>query len=780
MHFGAVSTKTMCCWAGPQRTPCASRDLSRAPAPGETVTVTILTGPNAGQVLTATTGLDGKATLTYPDTGGSGTDTIRATVRNLISNVASKTWATLDAFVEVCKASSSTNPVTGNFTFTSPSFVTVPNNSITVPVGGCSGPIRVEQGPVTITESLPPGHSLNSVTASGYNLSAQLENRLLSSNLAGGAATITAVAGNSSVESIATFTNQGPIGQLKVCKIAGPGVAVGTVFNFTVTIPATVPGAALSRNYAVPAGPAAQGGYCVVDTGPLPVGIKATVTEVLPPFSIYLVSSAASPAGTTGGRSLTVSIGAGFTQVTFTNSRFLISCCLGTGGFDTGINIVGTRINSTNTTPIEVAGIPGVDFTATVTSGATWFTLSPSRGTTPATLTLTAAALPAGVYAGVIEIASIDRLSVLSIPVTYTVAAQAPQLSIAVSHRGNFTQGQTNAAYSVTVTNAASASATAGTVTVTNRIPDDGIPGGLQFVSMSGVGWGCADNTCTRRDALLPGASYPPITILASVPSNAPTQWTTRVTVSGGGSAPASAEDIATIVAARPSISLVANAQGESPVIAPNTWVVIKGTNLAPVGGIRTWRLSDFADGNMPIQLDGVSVTVNGWSAYVYYISPTQVNILTPPEPIEGPVQVQLTNRGATSSTVTVQARPLSPSFFVINGGPYVAAQHADGSLLTSIPAKPGETVSIFANGFGATNVPIVSGSATQSGILSPLPVVRIGGIPAAVSFAGLVAPGLFQLNVQVPTSLADGDQPVTAAYNGSTTQAGTQIVVRR
>jgi uncharacterized protein (TIGR03437 family) len=116
-----------------------------------------------------------------------------------------------------------------------------------------------------------------------------------------------------------------------------------------------------------------------------------------------------------------------------------------------------------------------------------------------------------------------------------------------------------------------------------------------------------------------------------------------------------------------------------------------------------------------------------------------------------------------------------------------VAALHADYSLLgpaslfpgSTTPAKPGETVLLYANGFGATSVPVVSGSEVQSGSLSPLPVVEIGGIGATVDFAGLVAPGEFQFNVTVPASLADGDQPLKATYNGSTTQSATLITVQ-
>jgi uncharacterized protein (TIGR03437 family) len=236
-----------------------------------------------------------------------------------------------------------------------------------------------------------------------------------------------------------------------------------------------------------------------------------------------------------------------------------------------------------------------------------------------------------------------------------------------------------------------------------------------------------------------------------------------------------------------PVITLVANAEGEIPLVAPNTWLEIKGFNLAPTGDSRIWQDRDISNNQMPAQLDHVSVTINGKSAYVYYISPTQVNVLTPPDVLQGPVQIQLNNGGAASAPVTVNTASLAASLFVFNGGPYVAAQHADFSLLgppglypgLTTPAKPGDTVLLYANGFGPTSTAVVSGSTTQSGTLSPLPSVSIGGLAAKVAFAGLVAPGQFQLNVVVPQSLADGDQPITVSYAGQTTQSGTLLTVR-
>ncbi len=238
---------------------------------------------------------------------------------------------------------------------------------------------------------------------------------------------------------------------------------------------------------------------------------------------------------------------------------------------------------------------------------------------------------------------------------------------------------------------------------------------------------------------------------------------------------------------APPVISLVANAEGENPPIAPNTWVEIKGGGLSLTGDSRIWKGSDFVNNQLPLQLDNVSVTVNGKPAYVYYISPAQINILTPPDAMSGPVQVQVTNNGTVSAMFNAQVQAVSPSFFVFNGGPYVAATHINGGLLgpstlfpgSTTPAKPGETVVLYANGFGPVSRPVVSGSILQSGNLSPLPQIKIGGATASVQFAGLVFPGEFQFNVVVPADAPDGNLPIVAASNGFSTQTGTLITVQ-
>ena len=248
------------------------------------------------------------------------------------------------------------------------------------------------------------------------------------------------------------------------------------------------------------------------------------------------------------------------------------------------------------------------------------------------------------------------------------------------------------------------------------------------------------------------------------------------------------------LVSLPPTITKVANAEGEVATIGPNTWVEIKGTNLAPATASSAacapgycWQLSDFVNNQLPTALQGVSVTLNGEKAYVYFISSGQINILTPPDLAAGNVTVQVTNNGATSAAFTVPAQTVAESFFVINGGPYVLATHLNGTLVgpTSLypgattPAQANETIVIYANGFGATNVPVVAGAETQSGTLPTLPLITIGGVKATVTFAGLISPGLYQFNVTVPQGAGSGDKAIQATYNGQTTQAGTLLTLQ-
>lgn len=223
--------------------------------------------------------------------------------------------------------------------------------------------------------------------------------------------------------------------------------------------------------------------------------------------------------------------------------------------------------------------------------------------------------------------------------------------------------------------------------------------------------------------------------------------------------------------------------------ISANTWMTVYGTNLSPI--TRSWAVSDFINGMMPTSLSGVSVNLIGdygtnniYSAYVSFVSPEQINILTPANLGQAygddstgyGLQVTIANSYGISlgSCTSAWDCPFmstwgaSPAFFLYAGTPYVIAQHADGSLIGpasaipgATPAKPGETVVLYANGLGPTTGKIALGSLSQSGTLASVPAVTISSSNASVQFAGLISPGLYQVNVLIPQSSNSGNQPI-------------------
>ena len=129
----------------------------------------------------------------------------------------------------------------------------------------------------------------------------------------------------------------------------------------------------------------------------------------------------------------------------------------------------------------------------------------------------------------------------------------APDLTISKSHVGNFTQGQTGAQFTVTVTNSGG-SPTSGAISLI-----DNVPAGLIPTAASGAGWTCsvsgATVNCSRSDALFAGTSYPPVTITVNVAASAPASVTNTATISGGGdvnTANNTATDITTILTTIP------------------------------------------------------------------------------------------------------------------------------------------------------------------------------------------------------------------------------------
>jgi uncharacterized protein (TIGR03118 family) len=240
---------------------------------------------------------------------------------------------------------------------------------------------------------------------------------------------------------------------------------------------------------------------------------------------------------------------------------------------------------------------------------------------------------------------------------------------------------------------------------------------------------------------------------------------------------------------AAPAISTsggVVNAASLTAGLAPGGFATIFGTGLAAT--TRTWGTADFVNGKLPIQLDGVSVTIDGKPAYVYYVSPTQIDVIAPADSTSGSVPVVVTNNAVASASASTQLAATAPAFFAV--GKYAIATHANGSLVGpanvlagATPATPGEVIAVYGTGFGETTPAVDGLVASSSATLTTTPVITIGGASAAVTFAGLNSAGLDQINVTVPAvpaaSTGTVDLPIRATLGAASTATGLFLTVQ-
>jgi uncharacterized protein (TIGR03437 family) len=221
----------------------------------------------------------------------------------------------------------------------------------------------------------------------------------------------------------------------------------------------------------------------------------------------------------------------------------------------------------------------------------------------------------------------------------------------------------------------------------------------------------------------------------------------------------------------------------------PGSWATIQGVNLSAV--IDTWD-NFIVNGRLPTTVDGVSVNVGGQAAYIYYVSPGQINFIAPEVPA-GSQPVVVKNSTGTSSPSMLTVGTYGPAFFPWPNNQVVATRQ-DFSLAakngtfagdTTVPAKPGDTIILWGTGFGPTNPAPGQGEETPGNATystSTLPTVTIDNLSATVYGAAL-APGfagLYQVAIQVPTSLGNGDWPIVASIGGVSSPSGTVLTVQQ
>ena len=229
-----------------------------------------------------------------------------------------------------------------------------------------------------------------------------------------------------------------------------------------------------------------------------------------------------------------------------------------------------------------------------------------------------------------------------------------------------------------------------------------------------------------------------------------------------------------------PVISSVLNGAGFGPAISSGGWATILGTNLAG-----TTDIAGTSGTSLPTSLDGVSVSIDGLPAFVYYLSSTQINVIVPDDPANGGVDVQVTSQGAGSNIVTADKEQFAPNLFMFSST-YPAAAHANGvylgppNLLSGVvtePASAGEIILLFGTGFGPSNPPVAAGQLiTNAAAPAQFISATVGGVPAEVQ-GYLVYAGMYQFNLTVPI-LPAGDAPLAISIAGQSTQSGIMLSI--
>jgi uncharacterized protein (TIGR03437 family) len=238
-----------------------------------------------------------------------------------------------------------------------------------------------------------------------------------------------------------------------------------------------------------------------------------------------------------------------------------------------------------------------------------------------------------------------------------------------------------------------------------------------------------------------------------------------------------------------------ASGYGGYSYFASGTWLEIKGTNLADPADPRLtaatnpgqWTSSDFNGSNAPTTLDGISVSINGKPAYVWYLSTGQLNVQAPEDTATGNVAITVTNCKATSAPFTFARQALAPGFlapsnYTANGTQYmVATFNSDGAYvlntatgasfgLTSRPAKPGDLIIAYGIGFGDVTPSILPGIIVgQSNTLVNPVTVSFGSTNASLVYQGLAGSfvGLYEFYITVP-NVANGDYQINVTQKGA------------
>ncbi|MEZ5365961.1 MAG: hypothetical protein R2748_27420 [Bryobacterales bacterium] len=169
--------------------------------------------------------------------------------------------------------------------------------------------------------------------------------------------------------------------------------------------------------------------------------------------------------------------------------------------------------------------------------------------------------------------------------------------------------------------------------------------------------------------------------------------------------------------------------------LSGQTVVSLYGQNLAA-----ETRAATAEGGSFPVELGGVRVLVGGVAAPLLFVSPNQINAVTPSGLGDGELVSVMLEGGAPSNVLSLTSIPALPVPFQ-SGERQVIALDQEGRLITEQnPVKRGEIAVLWATAVGAMAPKMADGAVAP--LAPPFPQAPITGVavdfvPAQILYAG-------------------------------------------
>ena len=205
----------------------------------------------------------------------------------------------------------------------------------------------------------------------------------------------------------------------------------------------------------------------------------------------------------------------------------------------------------------------------------------------------------------------------------------------------------------------------------------------------------------------------------------------------------------------------IANAASYQAAVAPGMLMFVAGNGLS-----NSSQLQIATNVPLPYSIGGVSATVNGVAAPIYYVLPGQIVIQVPYETPAGRAFLAVNNNGRVA-TFSFLVSPAAPGIFT----------DANLQLVPTGTARRGQSLAFFLTGGGEVTSRIATGAPPSlSTPVNQLPAPRlpfsmtVGGVQVTPQFVGIPygLVGVTQVNFAVPANAPLGLQPVIVRIGGS------------